>query len=203
MEKNNFSPQESLALIESMIQKAQNRFAENGHLYLLWGWVVFVCGILQFVLLHFFQYQEHYQVWMITWLVVIYQVVYLRRKQKQKAVKTYYDEVIGYVWISFVAAMFLIGYAITSASSLFSNYYMLFTPCIIVLYGIPVFLSGVLLRFKPLMLGGIGCWAISFVASNSLIRVAYDYQLLFIPAAMLVAWIIPGYLMRKKYLQTN
>ena len=203
MEKSNFSPQESLALIESMIQKAQNRFAENGHLYLLWGWVVFVCGILQFVLLHFFQYQEHYQVWLITWLVVIYQVVYLRKKQKLAAVKTYYDEVIGYVWISFVTAMFLIGYAITNASSFFSNYYMLFTPCIIVLYGIPVFLSGVLLRFKPLIFGGIGCWIISFVASNSLTRIDYDYQLLFIPAAMLVAWIIPGYLMRKKYLLTN
>lgn len=203
MENNNFSPQESLALIESMIQKAQNKFAENGHLYLLWGWTVFVCGILQFVLLHFFQYQDHYRIWMITWLVVIYQIIYLKRKKHERPVKTYYDEVIGYVWISFVTAMFLIGYAITNSASMFSSYYMLFTPCILVLYGVPVFLSGILLRFKPLTIGGIGCWVISFVASTSLVRIDYDYQLLFIPAAMLVAWIIPGYLMRKKYLQTN
>jgi len=35
------SPQEALQLIESMINKAQNRFGENGTLYLLWGWVLF------------------------------------------------------------------------------------------------------------------------------------------------------------------
>jgi hypothetical protein len=203
MENNNFSPQESLALIESMIQKAQNKFAENGFLYLLWGWTVFVCGILQFVLLHFFQYKHHDKIWMVTWLVIIYQVIYLKRKIPERTVKTYYDEVIGYVWISFVTAMFLIGYAITNSQGIFSQYYMLFTPCIIVLYGIPVFLSGILLRFKPLTIGGIGCWIISFVASTSLAKIPYDYQLLFIPAAMLVAWIVPGYLMRKKYLQTN
>jgi hypothetical protein len=203
MENNNFSPQESLALIESMIQKAQNKFAENGHLYLLWGWTVFVCGILQFVLLHFFQYKQHYQVWMITWLVAIYQIIYIAKKKKEKKVTTHYDEVIGYVWISFVVAMFLIGYAITNTSSLFPQFYIAFTPCILVLYGIPSFLSGIILRFKPLTIGGIGCWILGFVASNSLTRIGYDYQLLFIPAAMLVAWIVPGYLMRKKYLQTN
>ncbi|MFC4232417.1 hypothetical protein ACFOW1_10975 [Parasediminibacterium paludis] len=203
MGKKHFSPQESLALIESMIQKAQNKFAENGHLYLLWGWTVFVCSFLQFVLLHFFQYQYHYRIWGITWLVAIYQMIYLKRKKRERTVKTYYDEVIGYVWISFVAAMFLIGYAISNTGSMFSAYYTLFTPCILVLYGIPVFLSGILLRFKPLTIGGVGCWIISFVASTSLTKIPYDYQLLFIPITMLVAWIVPGYLMRKKYLQTN
>jgi hypothetical protein len=203
MENNNFSPQESLALIESMIQKAQNKFAENGFLYLLWGWTVFVCGTLQFILLHFFKFQNHDKIWIITWLIIIYQVIYLKRKKQERTVKTYYDEVIGYVWISFVTAMFLIGYAIAHTSSIFGEYYILFTPCILVLYGIPVFLSGILLRFKPLIIGGIGCWVLSFVASITLTRIPYDYQLLFIPFTMLVAWIIPGYLMRKKYLQTN
>lgn len=199
----NFSAEESLLLINTMIAKAKNNFAENGHLYLLWGWVVFVCGLLEFVLLHFFNYREHYQVWMITWLVFIYQIFYLRKLDKQKSVKTYYNEVIGYVWTSFVAAMFLLGFAITSTSSIFPKYYQLFTPCILVMYGIPVFLSGILLRFKPLIIGGIGCWLLSLAASISLVTLSYQYQLLFIPAAMLVAWIIPGYIMRKKYLQTN
>jgi hypothetical protein len=203
MENSNFSPQESLALIESMIQKAQNKFAENGHLYLLWGWVVFICGILQFVVLHYFQYKQHYLVWMMTWLLAIYQIIYIAKRKKEKKVTTYYDEVIGYVWISFVVAMFLIGYAITNTSSLFPRFYIVFTPCILVLYGIPSFLSGIILRFKPLIFGGIGCWLLGFIASITMLRWNYDYQLLFIPAAMLIAWIIPGYLMRKKYLQTN
>ena len=40
MQEQEFSPQQSLNLIESMINKARNRFSENGHLYLLWGWVI-------------------------------------------------------------------------------------------------------------------------------------------------------------------
>lgn len=203
MENSNFSPQESLLLIESMIKKAQNKFAENGHLYLLWGWVVFICGLLQFVLLHYFQYQKHYQVWMITWLIALYQYIYIKRKKKQATVKTYYSDIIGYVWISFVATMFLIGFAITNVSSILPRYYILFTPCIVILYGIPSFLSGIILRFKPLTFGGVGCWILGFIASITILQWDYDYQLLFIPAAMLVAWIIPGHLMRKKYLQNN
>ena len=203
MENNNFSPKESLLLINSMIKKAQNRFAENGHLYLLWGWVVFVCSILQFVLLHFFQYQRHYQVWMITWLVFIYQIYYLNKQKKGKPVKTYYEDIIGYVWMSFVILMFLIGLFLSKLNLNQNNYFIPITPCLLALYGMPVFLSGIILRFKPLVFGGIGCWVLSIVASFTTNVITDAFQLLFIPAAMLVAWIIPGYLMRKKYLQTN
>jgi len=41
-----------------------------------------------------------------------------------------------------------------------------------------------------------------FTGSVSL-YVPYDYQLLLVPAAMIVAWIIPGYLMRAKYKKVN
>ncbi len=199
----NFSPQESLQLIEGMIKKAQNRFAENGHLYLLWGWVVFACSILQFVLLHFFNYQQHYQVWMMTWLVAIYQIIYLRKNKKQQVAKTYYDEIVSYLWITFAVLFFLIGFIIGRLVQSTNNFYMPITPILLALYGMPVFLSGIILRFKPLIIGGIGCWVLSLLASILAPVIAYDYILLFVPAAMLIAWIIPGYLMRKKYLTTN
>jgi hypothetical protein len=71
-----FSPQQSLAVIQSMIETAKNQFSENGHLYLLWGWLVFFCSIAQFFLLTVFHSQYHYMVWMLTWLAVIYQTIY-------------------------------------------------------------------------------------------------------------------------------
>lgn len=202
-DSTNFSPQESLQLIEGMIKKAQNRFAENGHLYLLWGWMVFACGILQFVLLHFFNYQQHYQVWMLTWLVAIYQIVYLRKTKKKQPTKTYYDEIVGYLWITFAVLFFLIGFIMGRLVQPTNNLYLPITSILLALYGMPVFLSGIILRFKPLIIGGIGCWVLSLLASILAPIVAYDYILLFVPAAMLIAWIIPGYLMRKKYLTTN
>jgi hypothetical protein len=48
-------------------------------------------------------------------------------------------------------------------------------------------LSGVILRFKPLISGGIGCWVLSIIA---MLIDNYDYQFLMIPAAMMIAWII-------------
>ena len=42
------SPQEALQLIHTMNNKAQNRFGENGNVYLLWGWVILACSILHY-----------------------------------------------------------------------------------------------------------------------------------------------------------
>jgi hypothetical protein len=47
-----FSELDSIALIESMINKAKNQFSDNGHLYLLWGWVIFICSAGQFILMN-------------------------------------------------------------------------------------------------------------------------------------------------------
>ncbi|MBC7721062.1 MAG: hypothetical protein H7068_03510 [Pedobacter sp.] len=199
----NFSPQESLQLIEGMIKKAQSKFAENGHLYLLWGWVVFTCSILQFILLHFLNYQQHYWVWMITWVVFIYQIFYLKKHKKQRTVKTYYDELVGYVWITFVVLMFLISFILGRLGQNINAYFLPITPILLALYGMPVFLSGIILRYQPLIIGGIGCWVLSMIANIISQKIPSDFEILFVPVAMLIAWIIPGYLMRKKYLTTN
>src|SRR5215211_1027351 len=104
-----FSPQQSLSIIQSMIDTARNKFSDNGYLYLLWGWVVFVCSIAQFVLLNF-HYEYHYMVWMLTWVAFIYQFIYLARKKRKEKVKTYADRLIGFVWMVFVIMMFLFGF---------------------------------------------------------------------------------------------
>ena len=193
MADENFSAEQSLQVIQSMIEKAKNQFSENGHLYLLWGWVVFTCSVAQFVLLKFVQYEKHYLVWLASWLAVIYQFVYLRKKNKQVKVKTYADHIIGYVWLTFFMLMMLIGFLLGQTGG--NEYYKLFSPAFLALYGMPTFLSGILLRFRPLLIGGIGCWTLSVLAYF----IPYDYQLLLLSAAMVIAWIIPGYILRSNY----
>ena len=68
-------------------------------------------------------------------------------------------------------------------------------PIIIVLYGIGTFVSGGALKFMPLKAGGIVCWILAVIA----IRVDFEYQLLLIAAAVLIAYLIPGYLLKQKY----
>jgi hypothetical protein len=196
MTEQNFSPQESLQVIQSMIEKAKNQFSENGHLYLLWGWVVFGCSIAQFILLKFVQSDKHYLVWFACWLAAFYQFFYLRKQSRGKRVKTYADRMIGYIWISFIILMVLIGSSIAVTGG--EEYYKFFAPAFLAMYGVPTFLSGVFLQFRRLITGGIGCWALSLLAHV----IPYEYQLLLLSAAMIIAWIIPGYALRKMHQQS-
>jgi uncharacterized membrane protein YhaH (DUF805 family) len=119
--------------------------------------------------------------------------VYLFRARKKRKVKTYADAIVGYVWLSFVISMFLIGFIIgfQEQTQSINIAYAVF----LALYGIPTFLSGIILRFKPLITGGIGCWILAVIAAFT----SPQIHLLLISAAMIVAWIIPGYLLRSRF----
>jgi hypothetical protein len=193
MQEENISGIEGLQVIQSMINKAKNQFSESGHLYLLWGWVVFVCSIAQFIMLHYFRYEYHYLVWLTTWLAFIYQFIYLSRQKKKTRVKTYTDDILSFVWITFVIMMFLFG--VLYGRLLGDEYYRFISPGFLALYGMPTFLSGIILRFRPLLLGGIFCWLLSITATF----IRPDYQLLLLTLAVVVAWIIPGYILQARY----
>ena len=176
-----------------MINKAKNRFGENGHLYLLWGWAVLICSLAQFILINVIKYEHHYIVWFSMWLVLIYQVIYVRRRKRKVVVRAYTDEIIGVVWITFVILMFLFG--VLFGTVMGQDYYRFINPVFLALYGMPTVISGTILRFKPLVMGGICCWLLSIVSTF----LPYDSQFLLLPLAVIAAWIIPGYLLRNKY----
>ena len=192
--ESDFSPQQSLQLIESMIDRAKDRFAEDGLMYLIWGWAVFICSIIQFVLLHVYQYEYHYVVWVATIPIYFFQFFYHKKQHQHNKVKTYTDYIIGYVWITFIIVIILLGFLVGALTT--GEYFTHIIHILLAIYGIPVFLTGVIVRFKPLIYGGIACWVLCIISTFITI---YDYQFLCIPVAMLVAWIIPGYLLRARY----
>ena len=188
------SGEESLSIISGMINRARNRFSETGTLYLLWGWVILVCCIAQFALLKYFNYEKSYQVWGLTWLAVIYQFIYLARIKKNEKVKTYTDEIIAFVWITFVVCGCILVYLLLRQKA-----YHLINPAILVLYGMPTFLSGIILKFRPLTIGGICCWVCALISPF----IANEYHVLLLACAVIAAWIIPGYLLRAKFKNEN
>jgi hypothetical protein len=194
MTSEQFSADQSLKLIDSMINKAKNQFSERGILYLLWGWVIFICAIGHFVLLQLDMFEHPEIIWASCWLVVIFQIFYLLRVKRKETVRTYSAEIIGYVWMAFGAAIFLAGF-IMSRANLFEYMYSLF----LVLYGIPTFLSGVIMRFTPLKIGGISCWVLSLLS----VFISSEYTLLLLAAAVAISWIIPGYMLSAKYKKQN
>ncbi len=185
---------ESLSIITGMINNARNRISETGHLYLLWGFVIFVCCITQFIMLHFFKNNNAYYVWYLTWFVSLYQFYYLFKKRKREKVRTYTDEIIGMIWFTFIICSVILVYILIKNNALDS-----INAAVLVMYGMPTFLSGVLLRFKPLKIGGLICWALAVGAMFT----NYEYQLLLLATAVITAWIIPGFILRAKFKKEN
>jgi uncharacterized membrane protein len=185
---------ESIQLISSMISKAKNRFNETGFLYLLWGWVVLICCTTQFIAAYFFKYENAYYIWFVTWIVVVYQVFFLRKKRKSQTVKTYTDGINQFVWVAFFICGMLLVFILIQFKA-----YEAINPAILVMYGMPTFLSGIILRFKPLLIGGIFCWL--FAAISPFID--FEFQLLLIAGSIIAGWIIPGYLLKRKFKKEN
>lgn len=184
------SPQETLQLIESMINKAQNRFGENGVLYLLWGWVILGCSLLHYSMIRWTDIKNPELIWFTTLIAVAYQIFYHARQVKKQTVRTYTDEIISYVWIVFGISGGIATFILGRSNTWISMY-----PMILMLYGMPTFLSGAIMRFQPLMFGAVVCWILAVVATfidplNTLLLVAL---------AVIAAWIIPGYILKMKY----
>ncbi len=185
---------ESMELIASMINKAKNNFSERGLLYLIWGWVILVCCMIDFVGDHFFHYTYSYRIWFVVDVLVILQIFYLRRKNKLRRVKTYTGEINGYVWLVFVISIILMVFICIK-----TGHEMLISPLLLVLYGMPTFLSGIIMKFKPLIIGAICCWVLAFVSPF----VEPRFTELFIAVAVIAAWLIPGYLLKQKFQSSN
>lgn len=193
-EEKELTQQESIALITSMINKARNRFGENGFLYLLWGWVVLFCSLFQFASIYYFDFQEGNYIWLLTWLLIIYQIFYLRKRKRTQPARTYMDETQGWVWIAFVACLFLMFYICGRAGQ-----EQLIGSFILLLYGMPLFLSGALLRFPPLIWGGVAAWVLAFISTF----IPVEFHSLLVSLSLVVGWIIPGYLLRAKFRKTE
>lgn len=162
-------------------------------MYLLWWWLIPFCCIFQFVALQFFNINAYY-VWYSTWLLLVYQFFFLRKKRKARKVRTYTEEINGFVWLVFFICLVLVIFILIQFER-----YELINSMLLVLYGMPTFLSGIILKFKPLIIGGVCCWLIALASPF----ISFNYQLLLIAVGVSAGWIIPGYLMRQKFKNRN
>jgi hypothetical protein len=189
MEQENFSPQDSLKLIQNMITKTRQDMGDNSSHFLLWGWVTFIACIGQYLLKNVFNYEKHYLVWLLIIPAVIFSIYLgIRDKKKQKA-NTYIGESMKYLWMGMGISYFVLS-MILSRLGWNNNIF----PFFIMLYGLGTFVSGQFLQFKPLIYGGVAAWALAIAS----VYFNYDYQMLFAAAAILVSYIIPAYMLRHK-----
>lgn len=186
---NDFTPQESLRLIRSMIESTKSSISDSSHFFLLWGWATLIGCLLQFYLLVIVKYAHHYYAWFVTPIALLLHVIFILKDKRDKRVKTFIDEANRYVWV-------IIGFSYLVLGIVFSKIgWQYCFPFYILLYGIGTYISGSLLKFKPMKMGGAVCLVLVAIAPF----LDYPLQMLLSAFAILISYIIPGHLLRNQY----
>jgi len=191
--ENDLTPEESVLLIRSMIDKTRHNVAGNSFSFLFWGWLVFLICVLQYILMVWVQTPYHYYVWCLIWVGILVFMFRLFRKKKQEKVVTFVSESMKYLWMGLGITFFITGW-ICAVNGWHNSF-----PLFIVLYATGTFVSGRLLKFRPFVIGGILCWIIAPVTAY----VSYDNQILLTALALLVSYIIPGHLLKAQQLKNQ
>ena len=188
MEEENFSPQDSLLVIQSMISKTKADLSGNSIYFLLWGWLVFIACILQYALLVIIKSPYHYYAWLVIIPGVVLSTAYSIKHKRQIKVKTYVGDSMATLWkgmsISFLVLVFI-------APNIGWQHAF---PIYILFYATGTFISGGILQFKPLQIGGSICWLLAIAATF----VTYQNQILLSAAAIFVSYLVPGYMLKNK-----
>lgn len=188
--ETNLSHQQSMKIIQEMIATSRNNLKDNSFFYLLWGWLVLVASVTHFVLIQV-NYQHPYIAWPILMSAgAIASVIAGYRMGKKSNVISHVDKMMIYLWYGFLAVIILMIFMAIFGLLRWTAFY----PLIISLYGLGTFVSGGVLKFRPLILGGISCWIISVIV----LFIPGDYVLLMTALSVILSYLIPGYILKSK-----
>jgi len=188
--EENFSKEESLKLINEMILKAKNSHYESGMGPLLWGSVIFVCSIVNYLQLQY-NIDIGFDIWWLTFIAVLPQLYITFKSKRRKNFKGYNDTAMNYVWMTFaISVALLIHYNAHNHSGESVSLFL-------ILYGIPTIITSGIKNCKSMLYGGIVCWLCAIITVYTDIKV----DLLLMALSALCAWLIPGIILRKGYLK--
>lgn len=116
---------------------------------------------------------------------LIIQFIIIRNQKKKIQIKTHVESLLNTMWTAFGITFMIVLF--------FSNKLRLNTyPVILCLYAISTFISGSAFKIKAFVLGSILCWIFAIVC----FFVDFQTQLLLLSAGVLVAFLIPGIVLR-------
>ena len=186
-EEKMMTGEESLRIISEMINKTKVNISQGSFHLLFWGWLIFVISLSDFLLTRFSDYVHPYYVWMLVIPGVFVSIIYGFVKRRKATFHTYADRLYMWTWMGFLVA----------ATILFiiqSKRMDMVGPYILLLAGFPTFVSGFIVKFRPLIFGGICFWIMAIAVSFAGPSVAP----LGMPVAVLTGYLIPGYLLKNK-----
>ncbi|MFT6855486.1 MAG: hypothetical protein ACJA0X_001460 [Cyclobacteriaceae bacterium] len=170
-----------------MIVHAKLSYSRGGFFYfLLWGWVIMLANLSHYLLATFSEVAHPEIVWLVTIPAGITSGIYGSRRKKDAGAVSHIDKMYGDIW---TAAGVGIIFTLVFMRQL-NGYH---GAVILLSAGIGTFLSGQIMRFKPLIIGGIALWVTCII---SMFLGEVD-QLLVAVGGIIAGYLIPGYLLKR------
>ena len=179
--------EESLRIISEILNKTRVNFQQGSFHLLFWGWLIVICSLAEYFLSRFTDMVHPYYAWFIVIPGVFVSMIYGFKNGRKAKVYTYADSIWMWTWMGYLLAMVIL-------FILHSKSMETITPYILLLTGFPTFVSGIIIRFRPLIIGGICFWILSLAVSFAGPAIAP----LGMPVAMIVSYLIPGYMLKNK-----
>ena len=184
MDKN-FSNDESLQLIKTMVDISRQNLRNGGIYYILYGSLFFVASLVQYILFSAYKSERHWMTWIVAGILAGFIAVFLKRKNSRAgSVITYLTRLNRYLWIAFIVGIVFIAFL---GFQQFISYTQI-NPLIIMLYGFAVFITGGMLKFRVLIIGAVAAWIIAVISAFQ----EYNIQMLLVSLTILVSYLIPG-----------
>lgn len=179
--------EESLQIITEMINKTKINIRNSSFHLLFWGWLILACSLSEYILWRFTEFASPWYVWFFVIPGVFVSFIYGFRSGKKAKFHTYADNIYVWTWMAFLIASIVLFIII-------SDRIQFVAPFILTLAGIPTFLSGFIIKFRPLIWGGITFWIFAIIAHFG----GNEISALSVPVAMLTGYLIPGYMLKSK-----
>lgn len=178
--------EERLRYITEMIHQAKQNVAKGGSFQiLLWGYVIALANFGHYTLERSGFYAP-YVVWLIIIPAIIVSIIYGIRQERKSGVVGYLDRAYSLVWLAaFVAIMTTLVFM----GSINFNH----NPIILLYASIATFVTGILLKFRPVILGAVVLWIGAVVAFTMPVTDQY----LVGGIAIVFGYIVPGTLLRR------
>jgi hypothetical protein len=184
---------QALALIEDMIHSAKRDIKDNGFYYMFWGYLVFLSALTDY-LLSIQQHEQHALIWAIAMpFGGIVSIIKGFKDKKKQQVVTYVDEMFKQLMVAFSISLVIVCFIMPMTQQNWRSFF----PTLMVVYAFALYVSGGIIRFKPLQYGALAVWILGAAA----FFVGYQYQLLILAAGVLLGFVIPGHMLNYKFKQ--
>ncbi|MCW3087540.1 MAG: hypothetical protein JWQ78_926 [Sediminibacterium sp.] len=221
-QEKKLTEQESLQLITEMIHKAKNNFHDSGTSAILWGSVVGIAGLVSFAE-RFWHFYIGFDIWLIVLGAFIPQIIISIREGKNRKVVTYEESSMNAIWLVYGISIFALNFyfnVVPAASdrilageglelllrNLETGKTEHYVPAVmsaysllLLIYAIPTLATGIARKFTPMVIGGILCYLYFIISCFT----GSTYDLLLNGIAGISCWLVPGLVLRNRYLKAK